>query len=121
MQEAMEQALVEIKKEAGEFEKAFGRHYGGQIEEYRTEDAEIVLVTSVHLGDARDNAIAAPFYARIEDLASVNDLPVARVHEYWRKKISDGVEFRKLVQFDMVHPTVEGYRLMAEAIMEVFI
>ncbi|MCU0843447.1 MAG: SGNH/GDSL hydrolase family protein [Spirochaetes bacterium] len=84
-------------------------------------EAEIVLVTSVHLGDARDNAIAAPFYARIEDLASVNDLPVARVHEYWRKKISDGVEFRKLVQFDMVHPTVEGYRLMAEAIMEVFI
>lgn len=28
-----------------EFEAAFGRSYGGQIEEYRTEDAEIILVT----------------------------------------------------------------------------
>jgi pyruvate/2-oxoacid:ferredoxin oxidoreductase alpha subunit len=29
-----------------EFNKAFGRTYGGQIEEYRCEDADIVLVTS---------------------------------------------------------------------------
>jgi pyruvate/2-oxoacid:ferredoxin oxidoreductase alpha subunit len=29
-----------------EFKKSFGRSYGGQIEEYRTEDADIVLVTS---------------------------------------------------------------------------
>ena len=28
-----------------EFEKTFGRSYGGQIEEYRTEDAEAVIVT----------------------------------------------------------------------------
>ena len=35
--------LDEIDKEFGEF---FGRSYGGQIEEYRTEDAEIVLVAS---------------------------------------------------------------------------
>ncbi len=83
-------------------------------------DAEIILLTSVHLGESRDNATAAPFYAKIEELAAENSLPVARVHEYWRKKIQEGVEFRSLVQFDMVHPTVEGYRLMAEAIMEVF-
>jgi pyruvate ferredoxin oxidoreductase alpha subunit len=35
--------LDEIDQEFGEF---FGRSYGGQIEEYRTEDAEIVLLTS---------------------------------------------------------------------------
>jgi pyruvate ferredoxin oxidoreductase alpha subunit len=35
--------LDEIDKEFGEF---FGRSYGGQIEEYRTEDAEIILVAS---------------------------------------------------------------------------
>jgi phenylglyoxylate dehydrogenase alpha subunit len=29
----------------GEFARRFGRSYGGQIEEYRTEDAEIVVVT----------------------------------------------------------------------------
>jgi len=35
--------LDEIDKEFGEF---FGRSYGGQIEEYRTEDAEIVVLAS---------------------------------------------------------------------------
>ncbi|HQQ51195.1 MAG TPA: hypothetical protein PLZ29_08345, partial [Spirochaetota bacterium] len=59
-------------------------------------------------------------YDAIEKLGAANGLPVVRVHEYWRKKISEVAEFRGLVQPDMVHPTVEGYRLMAEAVMEVF-
>ncbi len=83
-------------------------------------DAEIILLTSVHLVESRDSATAAPFYDAIEKLGAANGLPVVRVHEYWRKKISEGAEFRGLVQPDMVHPTVEGYRLMAEAVMEVF-
>jgi lysophospholipase L1-like esterase len=33
---------------------------------------------------------------------------------------SGAVDFLELVQFDGVHPTVVGYRLMAEAVMEVF-
>ena len=45
---------------------------------------------------------------------------MARVHEYWKTKIAEGAEFSNLVQYDRVHPTVEGYRLMAEAVMEVF-
>ena len=36
----------QARGDRGEFEAAFGRSYGGQIEEYRTEDADIVLVTS---------------------------------------------------------------------------
>jgi len=43
---AMERAKAKfdaIDKEYGDF---FGRYYGGQIEEYRTDDAEIILVTS---------------------------------------------------------------------------
>lgn len=82
--------------------------------------AEIVLITSVYMGSAYENEMADGFYTRLEELAVVNSLPIARVHEYWRSKIEQGTEFKKLVQFDMVHPTVEGYRLMAEAIMEVF-
>jgi pyruvate/2-oxoacid:ferredoxin oxidoreductase alpha subunit len=35
--------LDEIDKEFGEY---FGRSYGGQVDEYKTDDAEIVLVTS---------------------------------------------------------------------------
>ena len=41
--ERAKQRLDEIDKQFGEF---FGRSYGGQIEEYRTEDADIVLVAS---------------------------------------------------------------------------
>jgi lysophospholipase L1-like esterase len=33
---------------------------------------------------------------------------------------SGAVDFQELVQFDGVHPTVVGYRLMAEAVMDVF-
>lgn len=46
---------------------------------------------------------------------------VARVHERWRRQVlSDAVDFQELVPFDGVHPTVAGYRLMAEAVMAVF-
>lgn len=41
--ERAKRKLDEIDQEFGEF---FGRSYGGQIEEYRTEDAEIVVLTS---------------------------------------------------------------------------
>jgi len=43
---AMERVKPKIEEIDKEFEAAFGRSYGGQIEEYRTEDADIVLVTS---------------------------------------------------------------------------
>jgi pyruvate ferredoxin oxidoreductase alpha subunit len=43
-------ALERAKKKYDEVDREFGRHfgrsYGGQIEEYRTEDAEVVLLTS---------------------------------------------------------------------------
>jgi acyl-CoA thioesterase-1 len=82
--------------------------------------AEIVLVTSICLGNTSENEAANRFYRELDDRARENGLPIARVHEYWKRKIQEGTEFRKLVQFDLVHPTVEGYRLMAEAVMEVF-
>lgn len=83
--------------------------------------AETVLVTSVCLGDPRENDRANEFYGKMEELAGENGVSIARVHAHWARAIADGAEFRKLVQFDMVHPTVEGYRLMAEAIMQVFL
>ncbi len=82
--------------------------------------AEIVLVTSICLGNTLENESANRFYRELDDRARENGLPIARVHEYWKRKIQEGTEFRKLVQFDLVHPTVAGYRLMAEAVMEVF-
>ena len=43
--EAMQVALDKIEELDKEFEKQFGRSYGGLIEEYKTEDAEVVIVT----------------------------------------------------------------------------
>jgi pyruvate ferredoxin oxidoreductase alpha subunit len=44
------QALERVKNKVDEIDKAFGdyfgRYYGGQIEEYRTDDADIIIVAS---------------------------------------------------------------------------
>lgn len=42
---AMQRAKQKLEEIEAEFQKTFGRSYGGQIEEYRCEDAEIVLVS----------------------------------------------------------------------------
>jgi transposase InsO family protein len=84
--------------------------------------AEVVLVTAVWLDDPGSyDFVEKSFYGKLEELAGKFGLPVARVHERWRRQVLSGaVDFQALVQFDGVHPTVEGYRLMAEAVMEVF-
>ena len=41
---AMQRTKTKLEEIEGEFQKVFGRSYGGQIEEYRCEDAEIVIV-----------------------------------------------------------------------------
>ncbi len=43
---AMERVKAKLDTIDGSFQEAFGRSYGGQIEAYRCEDADIVLVTS---------------------------------------------------------------------------
>lgn len=83
-------------------------------------DSEIVLVSSVCLGSEKENVFIERFYNQLEALARDYQLSYARVHEYWKKKIVEGVDFGSLVQFDDVHPNTEGYRFMAEAVMEIF-
>lgn len=43
---AMERSKEKFEAVDAAFAEVFGRSYGGQVEEYRTEDADIVLVTS---------------------------------------------------------------------------
>lgn len=51
---AMQRAKTKLEEIDREFQGVFGRTYGGQIEEYRCEDAEIVLVaTGSCVGTAR--------------------------------------------------------------------
>jgi acyl-CoA thioesterase-1 len=80
-------------------------------------EAEILLITSVPIMYEASDAMAERFYAILADIAEEEDVSIAMVHSYWKKKVSEGIDFRGLVQGDMVHPNVEGYRLMAEAII----
>jgi pyruvate ferredoxin oxidoreductase alpha subunit len=43
-QKAMDNALEKIEKAAHDFNKTFGRYYGGLIDTYKTEDAEIIIM-----------------------------------------------------------------------------
>ncbi|HYA14006.1 MAG TPA: GDSL-type esterase/lipase family protein [Syntrophales bacterium] len=83
-------------------------------------DADIVLITSGYIGDNDDNRHVEGFYRQLEILGEDYGIPVVLTHEYWKKKITEGMPFGSLVQFDGVHPTEEGYRLMAEAIKNHF-
>jgi len=89
------------------------------VEQIRVDtDAEILLITSVPIMHESEDIMVEKFYSRLADISEEEDVDIAPVHRYWKKKISEGVDFRGLVQGDMVHPNVEGYRLIAEAIME---
>lgn len=84
-------------------------------------DSEIVLVTSVWFGPPAEFRRAEVFYDQLHAIAERKKLSIAKVHEFWKNKIDLGIDFRKMVQSDGIHPTSEGYRLMAEAVAEVFI
>jgi acyl-CoA thioesterase I len=83
-------------------------------------DADIVLITSGYIGDNDDNLQVERYYRQLEQLGQDYRIPVAKTHEYWKKKIRNGTLFGSLVQYDCVHPTEEGYRLMAETVMNLF-
>ena len=53
--DAMERALTVLEEVDAKFAAAFGRSYGGAIEEYRLDDADIVLITIAGMsGTAKD-------------------------------------------------------------------
>jgi phenylglyoxylate dehydrogenase alpha subunit len=93
--EALQRALAKIDYIDGEFQKSFGRSYGGLIEEYRTDDAEIVLVA---VGSAASTAKVVVDNKRHEGLKvglvrirCFRPFPAARLAQVLRGKKAIGV------------------------------
>ncbi|MCX5854584.1 MAG: GDSL-type esterase/lipase family protein [Deltaproteobacteria bacterium] len=106
---------------SGFTEQHFKSNIKGIIDGIRENgDADIVLITSGYIGDNEDNRHVEGYYNQLEALGGDYSIPVVQTHEYWKKKIREGMVFGSLVQYDAVHPTEEGYRLMAEAVMDLF-
>ncbi|MEI8173487.1 MAG: GDSL-type esterase/lipase family protein [Deltaproteobacteria bacterium] len=106
---------------SGFTEQHFKSNIKGIIDGIRANgDADIVLITSGYIGDNEDNRHVEGYYRQLEALGGDYGIPVVQTHEYWKKRIREGVIFGSLVQYDGVHPTEEGYRLMAEAVMDLF-
>ena len=79
--------------------------------------SEILLMTSSAL-DEDNFSIVEPYYNAMEEAGKSENIPVAMVHKYWMESISKGTELKSLVQSDGVHPTENGYMLIAEALIK---
>jgi pyruvate ferredoxin oxidoreductase alpha subunit len=91
--QAMERAgakLEEIDREFGEF---FGRSYGGQVEEYRTEDADIVIVAS---GGAAGTARATVDIKRAEGI-KVGLVKLRLYRPFPRKRLVEALKGKKAI------------------------
>lgn len=83
-------------------------------------NSDIILITSIFLGFEMGGDVANIFYGILDKVAEKNMIPIVKVHDYWEKHINNKDHFRTFVQGDYVHPNEKGYKLMAEAIMEIF-
>ena len=98
----------------------FGTHIERIINRLSREtDADVVIVSSVPLAPLQDEDAATPYYDRLVRIASTRRLAFAAVHSFWKEYCRRGNDCRSLVMIDGVHPTVKGYRIMAEAVMQV--
>lgn len=81
--QAMQAAIPVIEEVDRKFESAFGRSYGGCIEEYRCEDAETVLITIGGMSGAGKDAVDAAREKGIKvgliKLRFVRPFPAARL------------------------------------------
>jgi pyruvate ferredoxin oxidoreductase alpha subunit len=92
---ALERAAAKLEQIDKEFGDFFGRYYGGQIEEYRTGDAEVILVVSGGAaGTARvavDNRRAGGIKVGLVKLRLFRPFPRQRLVEALKGKKAIGV------------------------------
>lgn len=88
---AMQKALDVLEEVDADFEKQFGRSYGGAIETYRCEDAEMVIVT---IGSATGTARDAVDLAR-ENGISVGLIKVRYLRPFPAQRIREALKGKK--------------------------
>ncbi len=83
-------------------------------------NSEIILITSVPVSNEEENKIMNKYYKSIEEVSIEENTFFAEPHKLFTKKIQNGTSRGILYLSDMVHPSSEGYKLIAEAVMEIF-
>jgi len=98
--QALQRAKKKVDEIDTEFKEYFGRGYGGQIEEYRTEDAEIIILTSGSTaGTTRavvDTKRAAGVKVGLVKLRLFRPFPVERLIKALKGKKAIGVIDRSI-------------------------
>jgi len=98
--QALQRAKKKVDEIDTEFKEYFGRGYGGQIDEYRTEDAEIIILTSGSTaGTTRavvDTKRAAGVKVGLVKLRLFRPFPVERLIKALKGKKAIGVIDRSI-------------------------
>ena len=90
---ALQKAKQKIDEIDREFQAAFGRGYGGQIEEYRTEDADIVMV---NMG-SQTGAIREVVDSRRENGEKIGLVKVRALRPFPRERLTTALAGKKAV------------------------
>lgn len=90
---AMMRAKGKIEDIDSQFEQIFGRNYGGQIEEYRTEDADVVLIA---LGSSASTAKVAVDEKRDQGL-KVGLVRIRMFRPFPRERLASALNGKKAV------------------------
>lgn len=90
---ATEHAKLRLEEIEAQFRDVFGRHYGGQVDEYRTEDADILLVA---LGSVASTALVAVDKKREEGLR-VGLVAVRLFRPFPAKRVAAALKHAKAV------------------------
>jgi pyruvate/2-oxoacid:ferredoxin oxidoreductase alpha subunit len=90
---ALERVKDKLEEIEQEFREVFGRSHGGQVEEYRTEDADIVLVTSGSAVGTARNLVDAKRDAGIK----VGLVKLRLLRPFPRQRLSHALKGKKAI------------------------
>ncbi len=82
--------------------------------------AEVVLVTSMLPRSENDRESLMRYYDVIIDYSKEYGLPLIRLDQLWMRSLNGERDFDEIVLPDGIHPSEEGYALIAAEFMKLF-